>query len=159
MSEKRPAYSSIVHNSFNFLAAAIKFHEFYEISFLHVLTRSQVCWWNNHFEKLPHHEILLLKWNVNVGEFSPLVCTMKVSLCHSYGWILHPQGVNFHGMYGEKCYIARHDKGKVKVCTNNLISDCMFVCLQTSRRECMHVKRSWWWPNGEETRRRQKIIG
>lgn len=37
-----------IHNSFNFWATAKKFH-FIIISFLHVLTRREGCWWNNYF--------------------------------------------------------------------------------------------------------------
>lgn len=37
-----------IHNSFNFWATAKKCH-FIIISFLHVLTRREGCWWNNYF--------------------------------------------------------------------------------------------------------------
>ena len=43
---------------------------FINISFLNVLTRNRVCWWNNNFEKLAliqHHEsFTMLKSRVNV---------------------------------------------------------------------------------------------
>ena len=42
--EKLPTYLSKSHYSFSFfLATAVKFHNFIKISFLHMLTRNQVC--------------------------------------------------------------------------------------------------------------------
>ena len=40
-----------IHNSFNFWATAIKFHDFIDISFLHVFTRNEVSCGNHYFEK------------------------------------------------------------------------------------------------------------
>ena len=37
-------------NSFNIRATAIKFHDFIDISFLCVLARNQICWWNNNLK-------------------------------------------------------------------------------------------------------------
>ena len=54
--EKLPTYSSKKIHHFSFWATAIKFHNFINISFLHVLTRNQICQWNNHCEKLPQSQ-------------------------------------------------------------------------------------------------------
>ena len=40
-----------IHNFFNFWATAIKFHDFIDISFLHVFTRNEVSCGNHYFEK------------------------------------------------------------------------------------------------------------
>ena len=44
------------NHHFSFWATAIKFQNFIHISFLHVLTRNQICQWNNHCEKLPQSQ-------------------------------------------------------------------------------------------------------
>ena len=81
-----------IQNSLFFLATAITFYDFKNISFLLMLTRNQVCWWNNNFEKLPqsqHHEsFTMLKVKV-MGEFSPTVCMVWKFLFKGMGF--YPQ--------------------------------------------------------------------
>ena len=58
-------------NVFSSWAIAIQFHDFINVSFLHMLTRNQICWWNNDFEKKKSHK----------------VNTVTFLLCSSLGWI------------------------------------------------------------------------
>ena len=65
-------YSSKIHNS-NFWATAIQFQVFITLSFRHVLTRNQVCWWNNSFEKLPQKSTPWKFYYVKVMDEFPLL--------------------------------------------------------------------------------------
>ena len=42
-----------IHNSFNFWGTSVIFNDFLCISFLHMLTRNEVSWWNSNSEQLP----------------------------------------------------------------------------------------------------------
>ena len=86
-----PCISLNIHNSFKFWATAITFHDFISISFLHMLTRNQVHWWNDNFEKLPqsqHGESFTL-WKSWVN-FHPL-CTQCISSSLKVWVNLNPQ--------------------------------------------------------------------
>ena len=91
-----------IHNILPFSATAIKSRDFIHISFLHMLTRNQVCWWTDNLEKLPHSQKL---WKF---------CTGKVMGKFSTTVVFHPQctGRKFYSnvwwRFTETIQIAKH---------------------------------------------------
>ena len=79
-----------IHNSCKVWVIAMKFNRFLNISFLHVFTKNEVCWWNNDFEKLLRSQHLESFYRGKVMD-SPTVWTVTVSLCRiSEGWNVFP---------------------------------------------------------------------